>query len=62
MKPKLSQRTLDLMRHANDAVGSWDEEIIAELVSSAYVDGAAEMLSRLRGAIASGQRVPDEKE
>jgi hypothetical protein len=27
MKPKLSQRTLDLMRHANDAVGSWDEEI-----------------------------------
>ena len=51
MKPKLSRRTLDLMRRTIEAAGSWDERLVEELVSSAYVDGAAEMLSRLREVV-----------
>ncbi len=59
MKPKLSQRTLDLMRHTIEAAGSWDEQLVEELVSSAYVDGAAEMLSRLRGVVIGRKKFAD---
>jgi hypothetical protein len=59
MEPKLSRRTLDLMRHAIEAVGALDEQLVEELVSSAYVDGAAEMLTRLRGVVAGRIRFAD---
>jgi hypothetical protein len=59
MKPKLSQRTLDLIRHAIDPVGSRDEQLVEELVSSAYVDGAAEMLSRLRVVVRGRKKLAD---
>jgi hypothetical protein len=62
MKPKLSQRTLDLMRHAIDLVGLRDEQLVEELVSRAYVDGAAEMLSRLRRVVTGGKRLADGEE
>ena len=59
MKPKLSRRTLDLMRRTIEAADAWDEQLVEELVSSAYVDGAPEMLSRLRGVVTGGKRFPD---
>ena len=59
MKPKLSRRTLDLMRRTIEAAGAWDEQLVEELVSSAYVDGAAEMLSRLRGVVTGRKRFAD---
>jgi hypothetical protein len=62
MKPKLSQRTLDLMRHAIDLVGLRDEQLVEELVSRSYVDGAAEMLSRLRRVVTGGKRLADGEE
>jgi len=59
MEPKLSQRTLELMRRAVEAVGSWDKQLVEELVTSAYVDGATEMLARLRGVVTGRKRVVD---
>jgi hypothetical protein len=59
MQPKLSRRTLDLMRRTIEAVSAWDEQLVEELASSAYVDGAAEMLSRLRGVVTGRKRFAD---
>jgi hypothetical protein len=47
------------MRKIIEAVGAWDEQLVEELVSSAYVDGAAEMLARLRGVVTGRKRFAD---
>jgi hypothetical protein len=55
MAPKLSDETKDLMAKVTIAAGPENAPLIRLLVESAFVDGASEMLIRVRGTIAKPQ-------
>jgi hypothetical protein len=55
MQPKLSDETKDLILKVTSAAGPENAALVKMLVESAYVDGAAEMLNRVRGTVAEPQ-------